>query len=319
VPLTLANGFIRVPSNSLSSNAYDPNFRIGSLNYWQLSVQQDLKAGVVATLTYSADKGTHQQQQFIPNSAPSGATYGCFIPGVTNACPSNFYYVTSGGNSTLQSVSGQLMRRFRAGFMANMSYTLAHAIDDANPGGGAVTAQNWLNAAAERSNSSGVRRQTMNVMMSYNTGQGINGGALLNGWKGAVIKGWNLSTNLSVSSGPFETPSMSAQILGNTAITGPIRPEYTGQPLFVDGALNKAAFANPPAGQYGNAGRYIIQGPTTFSMSGSAGRTFRFDASNFLNHVNFTQYNTSFGTSQFGVLQSPSGMRVITATLRVRF
>ena len=64
-------------------------------------------------------------------------------------------------------------------------------------------------------------------------------------------------------------------------------------------------------------------------MSGSAGRTFRigerhsadlrFDASNFLNHVNFTQYNTTFGTAQFGLLQSPSGMRVITATLRLRF
>jgi hypothetical protein len=329
VPLTLANGFPRTASNSLSNYAIDPNFRIGSLHYWTLSVQQDLKAGVVATVTYGGDKGTHQQQQFIPNSAPSGATYGCFVPGVSNPCPSNFYYVTSGGNATLQSVSGQLMRRFRGGFMANLSYTLAHAIDDANPGGSAVTAQNWLNAAAERSNSAGVRRQTMSMSMAYNTGQGIHGGALLNGWRAAVVKGWNLNTSLSLATGPFETPSVSAKILGNTAISGPIRPEYTGQPLFVGGALNPAAFANPPAGQYGNAGRYIIQGPTTFSMNASAGRTFRigerrsadlrFDANNFLNHVNFTQYNTAFGTSQFGLLQSPSGMRVITATLRIRF
>jgi hypothetical protein len=329
VPLTLANGFPRSISNSLSNYAIDPNFKIGSLQYWQLAVQQDLKAGVVATVTYSADKGTHQQQQFIPNSAPSGATYGCFVPGVSNACPSNFYYVTSGGNATLESVSGQLMRRFRAGFMANLSYTLSHAIDDANPGGAAVTAQNWLDLDAERSNSAGVRRQTMSMMMMFNTGQGLHGGALLNGWRGAVVKGWNLSTNLSVSTGPFETPNVPAKVLGGTAITGPIRPEYTGQPLFVNGTLNPAAFANPPAGQYGNAGRYIIQGPTTFSMSGSAGRTFRigerhsadlrFEASNLLNHVNFTQYNTTFGASQFGLLQSPSGMRVISATLRLRF
>jgi hypothetical protein len=329
VPLTLANGFPRSTSNSLSNYAIDPNFKIGSLQYWQLAVQQDLKAGVVATVTYSADKGTHQQQQFIPNSAPSGASYGCFVPGVSNACPSNFYYLTSGGNATLESVSGQLMRRFRAGFMANLSYTLAHAIDDANPGAAAVTAQNWLDLDAERSNSAGVRRETMNMSMMYNTGQGLHGGALLNGWRGAVVKGWNLSTSLSVSTGPFETPSVPAQVLGGTAITGPIRPEYTGQPLFVNGTLNPAAFADPPTGQYGNAGRYIIQGPTTFSMSGSAGRTFRigerhsadlrFDASNFLNHVNFTQYNTTFGASQFGLLQSPSPMRAITATLRLRF
>jgi hypothetical protein len=323
VPLTLANGFIRIPSNSLSNYAIDPNLKLGSLQYWQLAVQQDLKAGVVATVTYSADKGTHQQQQFIPNSAPAGATYAC------PTCPSNFYYVTSGGNGTLESVSGQLMRRFRAGFMANLSYTLAHAIDDANPGAAAVTAQNWLDLDAERSNSAGVRRQSMSMMMMYNTGQGLHGGALLNGWRGAAIKGWNLSTSLSLATGPFETPSVPAQILGGTAITGPIRPEYTGQPLFVNGTLNPAAFANPPAGQYGNAGRYIIQGPTTFSMNGSAGRTFRFgerrsadlrfDATNFLNHVNFTQYDTAFGTAQFGLLQSPGNMRAIVATLRLRF
>ena len=164
---------------------------------------------------------------------------------------------------------------------------------------------------------------------TYNTGQGLHGGALLNGWKGAVIKGWNLSTNLSVQSGAFETPSYSQRTLGGTAISGPTRGEYTGQPLFVNGALNPAAFIAPLPGQYGDAGRDIIEGPTTFGMSASAGRTFRFgerrsadlrfDANNILNHVNFGSYNTSVGTTQFGVLQGPAGMRVFTATLRFRF
>jgi len=45
----------------------------------------------------------------------------------------------------------------------------------------------------------------------------------------------------------------------------------------------------------------------------------RFDATNFLNHVNYTQYNTTVGAAQFGILQSPSGMRVFQATLRFRF
>jgi hypothetical protein len=251
---------------------------------------------------------------------------------VTNACPSNFYYVTSGGNSNLQSVAGQLMRRFRAGFAANLIYTLAHAIDESGAGGrggGGLTAQNWLDLDAERANSNLARRQTLSMNMSYNTGQGLHGGALLNGWRGAAVKGWNLSTNLSVSSGPFETPSIQAKALGGTAIIGPLRAEYTGQPLYVNGGLNSAAFVSPTSGQYGNAGRDIITGPTTFNMGASAGRTFRFgerrsadlrfDATNILNHVNYTQYNTTVGAAQFGLEQSPSGMRVFQATLRFRF
>ena len=332
LPLSMANGFIRATTNSLGTYALDSHFKIGSLQYWQLVAQQDLKAGVIATVTYSANKGTHQQQQFVPNSAPSGSTYSCTIPGVTNACPSNFYYVTSGGNSNLQSISGQLMRRFRAGFASNLVYTLAHAIDESGAGGrggGGLTAQNWLNLDAERANGNLARRQTLSMNMSYNTGQGLHGGALLNGWKGAVIKGWNLTTNLSVSSGPFETPGIQAKALGGTAIIGPLRAEYTGQPLYVNGGLNSAAFVSPAYGQYGNAGRDIITGPTTFNMGASAGRTFRFgerrsadlrfDATNILNHVNYTQYNTTVGAAQFGLLQSPSGMRVFQATLRFRF
>ena len=118
-------------------------------------------------------------------------------------------------------------------------------------------------------------------------------------------------------------------LLGGSAIIGPLRPDYTGQPLYVDGVLNPAAFASPLTGLYGDAGRAIIQGPMTFGLNGSAGRIFRvgerrnidlrFDATNVLNHVNFGSYNTVVGSTQFGILQNPNAMRSFSATLRFRF
>ena len=71
-PLTLANGFPLLNLTPITTFAVDPNFRIGYAQSWQTAVQQTLPWGLVATVTYSGAKGTHQAQEFIPNSAPSG-------------------------------------------------------------------------------------------------------------------------------------------------------------------------------------------------------------------------------------------------------
>ena len=336
-PLTLANGFPVQVVKPITNFAVDPNFALGYLHYWQLSVQQNLAASFVSTFTYAGNKGTHQMQQFVPNSAPSGIAYPC-ISNPTNPCPNNLIYQTSGGNTNLEMGSAQLMRRFRSGISGNATYTFAKSIDDASAGGGgrgggggggSVIAQNWLNLDAERANSSLVRRHSLNMSAQYSSGMGARGGALIKGFKGVLLKDWTVNTNVNISSGAWLTPTIISKTLGGSSITGPLRAEYTGAPVFLDGVLNPAAFIAPPAGQYGNAGRNTITGPMTFGLSGSASRTFRlgerrnvdirFEARNALNHVNFGSYNTTVGSVQFGALQSPNQMRSITANLRFRF
>jgi len=340
-PLTLANGFPSQVVKAIPTFAVDPNFQLGYLHYWQLAVQQNLAASFVSTFTYAGNKGTHQVQQFVPNSVPAGSqapSCSSNSPTNTNPCPNNLIYETSGGNSELQMVSAQLQRRFRSGISGNAIYTFAKDIDDAsvggggrggNGGGGSVIAQNWLDLNAERANSSLVRRHSLNMSAQYSSGMGARGGALVKGFKGVLLKDWTMTSTIAISSGPWLTPTIVSKTLGGSAITGPLRAEYTGAPVFVDGALNPAAFANPAPGTYGNAGRDTITGPMTFGLNGSAARTFRlgerrsvdirFDARNALNHVNFGSYNTTVGGAQFGALQSPNAMRAFTATLRFRF
>ena len=336
-PLTLTNGFPVQVVKPITNFAIDPNFTLGYLHYWQLSVQQNLTSSLISTFTYSGNKGTHQVQQFVPNSAPSGITYSC-INNLTNPCPNNLIYETSGGNSNLESASAQLMRRFRSGISGNALYTYAKSIDDASAGGGgrgggggggSVIAQNWLNLDAERANSSLARTHTLNLSAGYSSGMGARGGALLKGVKGTLLKGWNLNDSITISSGAFLTPTIISKTLGGSSITGPLRADFTGLPIYVNGLLNPAAFASPAQGVYGNAGRNTLRGPMTFGMNASASRTFRFgerhnldiafNASNVLNHVSFSSYNTQYGNTQFGSLQGPGGMRSITATMRFRF
>ena len=349
-PLTLANGFTNCPTTTPDTFAIDPNFRIGYAQTWQVSVQRDLPWALQMVATYLGVKGTHGIQQFLPNTYPYGGVSPC------PDCPVGFVYETTGGNSTRQSGQLQLRRRLRGGFAASLLYTYSKSIDDDAALGGTghqsstsasqtdfntasssssssspQIAQNWLALKAERSLSSFDQRHLLNLQAQYTTGQGLEGGTLLGGWRGRILKEWTLQTQLNVGSGLPETPVFPLAVPG-TGWIGPLRPNLTGSPIYggPNGAhVNSAAFAAPAAGAWGTAGRNSITGPNTFSLDASMQRTFRpskllyldarVDATNVLNHAVFSSWNTTLENAQFGLPQSPNAMRALQATMRVRF
>ena len=354
-PLTLADGFNASPATTPNTFGIDPNFRPGYAQDWQASVQRDLPGSLQMTATYLGIKGTHGTQEFLPNTYPADAVNPC------PACPSGYLYVTSNGNSTREAGSIQLRRRLHSGFTATLQYTFAKAIDDdaVLGGAGAVTstspsasigaagagssaastprgllvAQNWLDLSAERSLSTFDQRHLVSATIQYTTGMGLAGGALLNGWRGTLFKGWMFSTTIAAGSGLPLTPVYLAPEQG-TGVTNALRPNYTGQPLYDAKpglSLNPDAYAAPAPGQFGNAGRDSIIGPAQFSLNASAGRTFRLtdrlsgdlriDSTNPLNHVTYTSWNTTFGNTQFGLPPpgSANAMRSLIIGFIVRF
>ena len=328
-PLTLANGFNASPVITPNTVAVDPNFRPGYSQNWQVSVQRDMPAALVLTVLYLGSKGTHEVQDFLPNSYPLGAANPC------PACPSGFQYLVSNGNSTREAGQIQLRRRLQSGFTASLQYTYAKAIDDAALGGRnqgtPLIAQNWLDLDAERGLSSFDQRHQVTAQIQYTTGMGLQGGTLVNGWKGALFKQWTAQTQITAGTGLPLTPGYLFPVPG-TGVTGPLRPDYTGAPLYQPPAglfLNPAAYAPPPPGQWGNAGRDSITGPSQFSLNASLGRVFqvsdrfsldfRVDATNALNHVTFPNWNTTITSAQFGLPASANGMRSMQTTIRLRF
>lgn len=331
-PLTLAHGFVAPPNVLTNTFGIDPDFRVGYAQNWQASIQRDLPGSLVMTVTYLGIKGTRGPQEFLPNTYPEGAVSPC-----SPVCPSGFIYMTSNGNSTRESGSFQLRRRLHNGILASATYTFAKAIDDSALGGRGqgtqVVAENWLDLSAERALSNFDQRHTLALQAQYTTGQGIGGGTLLNGWRGALFKEWTVATTINVASGMPLSPFLILPTPG-TGVTSQIRPDYTGVPLFSDVPagyeFNPAAFT-VAQGQWGNAGRNIITGPMQFTLNGSLGRTFRlkdrysldlrFDATNAINHVTFASWNTNvLAGEQFGLPTPPANaMRDITTTLRLRF
>jgi hypothetical protein len=328
-PLSIATGFLAASNQSLSSTyAIDPNYRIGYAQTWTLSVQHDLPLGMFATAGYLGTKGTRLDQQFIPNSVAPGAA--------VSLLPHNFTYETSNGNSIYHAAQFQLNRRFRSGIMANAGYQFSKSIDNAGTGGrgqgNTPVAQNWLDLAAERGLSSFDARHNLSLQFQYSTGMGQSGGTLVNGWKGALMKDWTISGNVSVRSGnPFTaTVGGNRSQVSGTAVSNTLRADATGLPVEASGLLfNTAAFSAPLSGDWGNAGRNTIPGPTTFSLNGSLGRIFRigerrsadlqFQAQNLLNHVTITNWGTVLGSTNYGLASSAAGMRKMTINLRFRF
>ena len=274
-PLTLANGFTATAATTPNTFAVDPNFRVGYAQNWQISVQRDLPASLMMTATYLGIKGTRGMQEFLPNTYPAGAANPCAV------CAAGYAYLTSNGNSTRESGQVQLRRRLHNGLTASVQYTFSKSIDDAALGGrnqsGSVIAQNWLNLSAERGLSSFDQRHLLNVQFQYTTGMGIGGGTLVSGWRGALLKEWVFDTQITAGSGLPLSPVYIAAVRG-TGVTGSIRPDYTGAPVYaapVGLSLNPAAYTAPAPGEWGNADRNSITGPGQFTLNGSMGRTFR--------------------------------------------
>ncbi len=338
--LTLANGFNGCPETTATTFGVDPNFRVGYIQIWQLSVQRDLPGSLQMTATYLGNKGTRGVQEFYPNTYPIGATTPC------PSCPLGFVYRTSNGNSTRESGSIQLRRRLHNGFTASLQYTFSKSLDDDSVIGGQgpvtssgasssaatpMVAQDWLNLKAERGLSPFDQRHLLNVQIQYTTGMGIGGGTLMSGWRGKLLKEWTVLTQITVGTGLPQTPLYPGAVPG-TGFLNSIRPNYTGASIYAAPAgffLNPAAFTAPLPGQWGTAGRDSITGPGQFTTSASLARTFRLKdrfnldlqlvSTNPLNHPTYSSWITSFGNPQFGLPASANGMRSLQTNLRLRF
>lgn len=329
-PLTLANGFSPPSSTGTNTYAVDPNLRVGYAQNWNLSAQTDLPWSTVVTVSYLGIKGVHGQQQFLPNTYPTGAANPC------SSCPSGYVYLASGGNSSRQAGQLQLRRRLHGGFTGAIQYTYAKAIDNASLGGGTaqsgpVIAQNWLDLKAERGPSNFDQRHLVNLSLQYTSGMGKGGITTLQGWRGAALREWTFATQVSRGSGLPQTPIYFAAVQG-TGITGSLRPDTTGDSITAAPTglfLNPGAYKAPARGLFGDAGRNSIAGPSQFSLDGSIGRTlrlrdplnldFRIDGTNILNHAAFTGWNTVTTNSQFGLPVAVNPMRSLQTTLRLRF
>ena len=149
--------------------------------------------------------------------------------------------------------------------------------------------------------------------------------------KGRLLKDWTFTSQVTTGSGLPLTPTYFSPV-GATGIIGASRPRLTGtspEPITDGTYANPEAFAAPAVGEWGNASRNSITGPSQFSMNASVARTFRvgervnmdwrIDATNVLNRVTFAGVNTQIISPQFGLPNRTNDMRRLRTSFRFRF
>ena len=310
--------------------AFQRNLRSPYAQQWNFSAQREIGRGRTFELAYAGSKGTKLlEARDINQPLPSAQPY--------NPRPvpqfNDINLLESRGNSNYNSLQMRFQQTLRGGLTMLASYTWSKSIDDGSgffsTAGDANYPQDDRHADLERGLSDFDVRHRFTLSYSYDLPVGK--GRLRGGWRTTGI--WTFQTGE-----PFTVDLLADLDNSNTGIStlgfgSNDRPNLVGSALVAhpgpDGWFNTAAFALPPFGSFGNAGRNILTGPGLQTVNVallkdttlSEGKTLQFRAEvfNSLNHPNFSLPDNFFGSPTFGKIQSAGDPRRIQFGVKLLF
>lgn len=343
LPLTLSNPFptqfpVPLPDSAF---AFQRDLRTAYMQHWSLSIQRQFGRSRVIEAAYVASKGTKLLTARDINQPRPG-------PAQFNPRPvPQFDDITleeSSANSSYNSLQIRFQQSLDFGLSFLSSYTWSKSIDNASgfftSAGDPNFPQDSFNTKAERGRSNFDVRHRLSLSYAYDFPFG-KGRVLLadNGWLTTALTGWQTYAVVTLQSGrPFTVallPEIDNSNTGrsNLGFGANDRPDIVGSPGLEnrgpDKWFNTAAFALPPRGSFGNAGRNILDGPGFQNFNASLVKNtrlregmdlqFRAEAFNLFNHPNFDLPDNFFGSPTFGQILSAQSPRHIQFGVKLLF
>jgi len=347
LPLTLSNPFpsffpFPLPDSAL---AIQRDLRTAYMQHWNLNVQRELPGNSILEIAYVGSKGTklltaRDINQPQPSALPPGLP---FVPR-PNPQFDDIDLLESRANSNYHSLQARFQQRLSNGLAALVSYTWSKSIDDASnffsSAGDPNFPQNSYDARSERGRSNFDVRHRLSASYSYDLPFG-KGRRYLgdSGWVSTILSGWQTFGIVTLQTGrPFTVALLSEidnsgtgrSILGFGAND---RPNVLGDPNLSQRSpqqwFNQSAFAFPPRGTFGDAGRNILEGPgyrnvnaslvKNTSLSERLNLQIRAEVFNLFNHQNFNLPDNFLGSPTFGQITSARDPRHIQFGLKLLF
>ena len=315
---TLANPFAAAGApGTLTLAGMNPNLRNGYTQQYSVSLEHELRRDLGVRISYVGSKATQLPYRRDINQ-PLASTVG--FSNARRPWPQygSIIYTDNGANMLYSGLQAQVTRRFSRGLMFASTWTWAKELSDTDDTGDFelnTTIEDSYNRARDRGNVYSVPRH-----------EWLNQGIYQLPGKGRLLGGWQLNVLLNLSTGNWYTPVISGPDPTNTNQTV-LRPNITG-PITYPRTLNQwfdpSVFTTPAAGQWGNAGRGIIEGPGYILFNAGLQRTLRFERygaleliasfNNVLNHVNYGEPTGGGSPAQSQTTVNNANAAKITST-----
>jgi hypothetical protein len=299
----------RPPSGSTRS-IFDINFRDGYTYNWNLNLQQQLGRNYMVELAYVGARGRQYVLKGDPNQAPP-------VRGVTSADANRPYIrispalrllgqVRSEGTLDYHAMLVRFQRRFANGFSFLNSYTYGHAIDLNSDNDGTVTLTNVYDPGYNRGPADYDVKHTISSAVLYEMPFGRE--SKWGGWHTSGIVYWRTGLPVTI------TQQQGVQSTGTGNRPNRIGDGKAANPT-IEMWFDPSAFqaVTEPTATYGTSGRGILRGPGQFNIDAALIKTTKFgrienelrvEAFNLLNHPQFGQPNTTFGSAAFGTISA---------------
>jgi hypothetical protein len=291
------------------------DFKPPVMNQWQFSIDRELANNMGLRVSYIGNKSTHLPWAPDVNQMSPSTNFFSQRTSLDRPFP-NFGLIFSrdaGANAQYNSLQAELNRRFANGLSFTTAYTMAKNLaDNAGPapggfsgetGGGRLT--NSLDRRGDRGNVYATRRHRFVSTMVYELPVGKGRKFMSTAGRAAdmVLGGWQVSSILTLQSGPYLTPTFNGgdpsgtnaasrgasrpDRIGNGELESPTRDMWLDRNAFLcpgraPGALQfncavgvRAGVDPNPIGRFGNSGVGIVTGPGTFGLNASLSKRFQ--------------------------------------------
>jgi hypothetical protein len=290
---------------------------------YNLNLEREIAPGTILRAGYFGTRGNHltREAEANPFEPALGHRYN---PNLN----SPLITVLTDAQSFFNSFEVSVSRHYAHNLSWQVSYTLAHSIDDASVGFSVDSvndpplSQNIFDRKGSRGRSDFDIRHNFVAHVVYE----------LPG-RGRLLDGWQVSAVADVHSDVPFTPVLSFDNADVQSLLTAERPDLVDNPYTgtcPNGAkvgtpaclFNPSAFAVPPAGQFGNAGRNMLRGPAfaqfdlalhkDFAITERRKITVGVEAYNLFNHPNLgvpsnTQSALSLGGNGDAVFKNAAG------------
>jgi len=348
---------------SFAADTVDPHLRTPYIYQYNLSLQHQLGHDLIAEVDYVGNS-SHKLTALVDSNPFILGTTTRLLNSQSGSRPDSYALMSefiNGSNASYNSMQSSLQRRYSeikylGGVSLQLSYTLAHSIDDASGFEQPNSRVPYYNHHAFRASSDQDIRSYVSLsgLWDLPIGKIFHRNRLTSGWSLNPIYSYRTGTPLDISAGFGAAPNQPGPSgAGDANLVRPILvapvvyydPRLTqavnGQPgnywfnpnflstagITVD---SLAAVTDPAARTYGTLGRNSLRGPTRTNLDLRLSKsTYLYrervraevigEFFNVFNHAQFRNPDLNFNSGTFGIISQTYDPRIIQLALKVYF